>query len=192
MLKNTEKPDGDVVFLKQVPVHPRDRLAKKTKDDVKFVKQVPLHPRERLKRKRESTLENYSILSKKSKDNDVTFIKQVPLQPRERKKWLEKLNQKVNIKSEIDSAKPKPIKGKREIDKIKYINEQIKAANENTKKLMLGNFNFDPKTILNKRLIFYTTIINEEIIKDKIIEAINDPYNEKYWIEHRPGTILLH
>ena len=57
---------------------------------------------------------------------------------------------------------------------------------------MLGNFNFDPKTILNKRLIFYTTIINEEIIKDKIIEAINDPYNEKYWTEHRPGTILLH
>ena len=57
---------------------------------------------------------------------------------------------------------------------------------------MLGNFNFDPKTILNKRLIFYTTIINEEIIKDKVIEAINDPYNEKYWIEHRPGTILLH
>ena len=57
---------------------------------------------------------------------------------------------------------------------------------------MLGNFNFDPKTILNKRLIIDTTIINEEIIIDKIIEAINDPYNEKYWIEHRPGTILLH
>ena len=28
----------DVLFLKQVPVHPKDRLAKKTKDEVKFVK----------------------------------------------------------------------------------------------------------------------------------------------------------
>ena len=36
---------------------------------------------------------------------------------------------------------------------------------------MLGNFNFDQKTILNKRLIFGTTIIDEEII----IDAINDP-----------------
>ena len=45
------KPDNDVVFLKQVPVHPRDRFARKTKDDVKFVKQVPLHPCERLKEK---------------------------------------------------------------------------------------------------------------------------------------------
>ena len=29
---------NDIVFLKQVPVHPRDRLARKTKDDVKLVK----------------------------------------------------------------------------------------------------------------------------------------------------------
>ena len=42
-------------FLKQVPVHPRDRVARETKDDVKFVKQVPVHSRERLKRKRKST-----------------------------------------------------------------------------------------------------------------------------------------
>ena len=45
------KKPGDVVFLKQVPVHPRDRLARKTKDEVKFLKQVSLHPRERLKEK---------------------------------------------------------------------------------------------------------------------------------------------
>ena len=32
-------------------------VAGKTKDDVKFVKQMPLHPRERLKIKRKSTLE---------------------------------------------------------------------------------------------------------------------------------------
>ena len=32
------KHSRDVLFLKQVPVHPKDRLAKKTKDEVKFVK----------------------------------------------------------------------------------------------------------------------------------------------------------
>ena len=59
-------------------------MARKAKDDVKFVKQVPHHPRKRLKRKRKSTtLDNYSPLSKKSKNEDVTFIKQVPLHPPE-------------------------------------------------------------------------------------------------------------
>ena len=44
------------------------------------------------------------------------------------------------------------LKQKEKIDKVKFINEQIKVANENTKNLMLGNFNFDPKLILNKDL----------------------------------------
>ena len=79
-------------------------------------------------------------------------------------------------------------KEKRKIDKMKFINEQIKAANENTENLMLGNFNFDLKLILNKRVIFYTTIIDEEMIIDKIIDAINNPYNDEYWIEHKLGT----
>ena len=38
-------------FLKQVPMHPRDRLAGKIKNidnDVKFIKQVPSHPQDRL------------------------------------------------------------------------------------------------------------------------------------------------
>ena len=52
--------DDDILFLKQVPVHPRDRLERKTKDEVKIVQQVPLHPGERLKRKR--TLDNYNNL----------------------------------------------------------------------------------------------------------------------------------
>ena len=38
--------------MKQVPLHPRDRLKELTKDDdVVFIKQVPLHPRDRLKKK---------------------------------------------------------------------------------------------------------------------------------------------
>ena len=44
------KTRDEVKFVKQVPVHPRDRSPKKTRDEVKFVKQVPLHPHERLKR----------------------------------------------------------------------------------------------------------------------------------------------
>ena len=43
----------DVVFMKQAPMHPRDKLKKKkTQDDyIHFLKQVPLHPRDRLKKK---------------------------------------------------------------------------------------------------------------------------------------------
>ena len=33
-----------------------------------------------------------------------------------------------------------------------------------------------------------TTIADEQIIIDRIIDAFNDPYNDKYWIEHKPGT----
>ena len=51
---------------------------------------------------------------------------------------------------------------------------------------MFGEFNFDPKEILNKKLIF-DTIIDEEITLDRIIDAIDDPVNDKYWIEHKPG-----
>ena len=96
------------------------------------MKQVPLHPRERLKRKRKSTLENYSGFTKKGKGDDVTFRKQMLLYPRERKKRLEKLDQKVNIVNGIATAKPKPIKAKRKTDKMKFIYEQLRAANENT------------------------------------------------------------
>ena len=30
--------------------------------------------------------------------------------------------------------------------------------------------------------------MDEEIIIDRIIDAINNPYNDEYWIEHKPGT----
>ena len=45
----------DVQSLKQVPMHPRDKLVSATKkaqdDDVQFIEQVPSHPRDRLERK---------------------------------------------------------------------------------------------------------------------------------------------
>ena len=53
---------------------------------------------------------------------------------------------------------------------------------------MTGEFNFDPKEILNKTLIFDTSTVDEEVIIDRIIDAINDPFNDKYWIEQKPGT----
>ena len=50
--KKIRQKDDDVVFVKQVPMHPQDRIKKLAKDDdVVFVKQVPLHLRDRLKKK---------------------------------------------------------------------------------------------------------------------------------------------
>ena len=46
---------------------------------------------------------------------------------------------------------------------MKNINNQIRAAKENTENLMLGEFNFHLKQILNKILILYITLIREEI-----------------------------
>ena len=75
---------------------------------------------------------------------------------------------------------------------MKNIIDQMRAANENTENLMLGEFSFDPKEILNKKLIFDTTIIDEEIIIDRIIDAINDSFNDKYWIDLNQDRIDLH
>ena len=51
-IRKKDKSDDDVVFIKQVPVHNRFRLARATKkDNVIFVKQMPLHARDRLKKK---------------------------------------------------------------------------------------------------------------------------------------------
>ena len=53
--KRSKSWNNDIMFIKQIPMHPRDRLKKLNKlrktDEVKFIKQLPLHPAERLKRK---------------------------------------------------------------------------------------------------------------------------------------------
>ena len=38
----------------------------------------------------------------------------------------------------------------------------------------MGEFDFNPQNVLNKTLIFDTKKINEEIIMNKIIEALSD------------------
>ena len=65
---------------------------------------------------------------------------------------------------------------------MKNINRQIEMAADNTNELMLGEFNFRPKNILNKTLIFDTSKADEEIIMDRIIDAINDKTNEELFI----------
>ena len=128
-------------------------------------------------------------MSKNSKNEDVTFIKQVPLHPCKCMKRLAKIDDKANFIKKISSTKPKkPAKAKRNMDKMKIMNDQIWAENENTENLMLGEFNFDLKEILNKKRICDTTIIDNEIIIDRINDAIDDLFNNRYWIEYKPGT----
>ena len=62
---------------------------------------------------------------------------------------------------------------------MENVNDQIRSANENPEYLMLGELNFDPKEILNKKLLFDMTEIDEEIIIDRTIDAINDLFNDK-------------
>ena len=71
---------------------------------------------------------------------------------------------------------------------MKNINRKTKAANENIRNLMIGEFNFNPKEILNKALIFDTSMVDEEVIIDRIIDAVNGPFNDKYRIEYKPGA----
>ena len=104
---------------------------------------------------------------KKCKNEDVTFIKQVPLHLPKKLQRLAEIDEKVHFTKERASTKPKKfVQTKRKINKMKNINDQVMAANENTENLMLGEFNFDTKKILNKT--------------DRIIDAINNPYNDEY------------
>ena len=48
----------------------------------------------------------------------------------------------------------------------------------------MGEFDFNPQNVLNKTLIFDTKKINEEIIMNKIIEALSDKKNDVFFIEH--------
>ena len=71
---------------------------------------------------------------------------------------------------------------------IKNINRQIEIGADNTNKFMLAEFNFSSKNILNKTLIFDTSKIDQEIIMDRITDAINDKNNDEFYIKHQPGS----
>ena len=59
---------------------------------------------------------------------------------------------------------------------MKNLAKQIQVANENSNNLLLGKFDFDPQKILHKTVIFDTSVLDKEIIIDRIIDAINDPF----------------
>ena len=97
--------NDDVVFIKEVPVHPKNRMKKLAaqNDKIEFIKQVPLHPRSHLKGK--ATLSNYKSLNKKKSrsddDDGAVFIKKVSLHPRDRMKRLLAGNDKVDFIKQV-------------------------------------------------------------------------------------------
>ena len=98
----------------------------------------------------------------KQQQKEVEFIKQAPLHPREMLKRIDK-------------------KLKHPRDRMKSKEGQI--ARDNVTTLVSGKFNFDPKKILNKTLLFDTKKVDENIMMDKIIEAL-PPTNDELYTEH--------
>ena len=87
----------------------------------------------------------------------------MPFHPRERLKRLAKGGDKLHFVREVSSVKPKhSSKTKRKIEKMKLTNDQIEASINNLSMLMDGEFNFIPQKILNKRLIFDISMVDEE------------------------------
>ena len=92
VISNDGDDDGDDEFLKQMPLHPRDKLkcsekkylqilpkikeliqrSKNQRKEIEFVKKVTLHPREHLKRK-----------NRLKDEPELKYLETVPCQPRD-------------------------------------------------------------------------------------------------------------
>ena len=155
-------------------------------DKVKFIKQLPLHLRDRLKRKRKVELENYSELSKKSKNDVLVLIKQVPIHTKDRLKKLKAIDENIKFIKQFPSHPQNRLQ--RINTKLKHPKNRMKNIEGQTtrdvNKLMIGEFDFNPERILNKILIFDTKKRIEEIITDMMIDALNDKTNDEFYIEH--------
>ena len=66
-------------------------------------------------------------------------------------------------------------------------NKEGKIARDNVSKLMGSEFDFNLRKVLNKTLLFDTKKIDEEIIIDRIIEAL-PPTHDEFYIEHPVGS----
>ena len=126
-------------------------------------------------------------------DEKVKFIKQVRVHPRDRF-WRETERE---VDFTVDSIKQVPVhprdRLKRADKKLRHPNNRMKnkvgqLSRDKVSKLMRGELDFNFKKILNKTLIFDTTKITEEIIVDKITEALNDEANDKFYIEYPFGS----
>ena len=152
----------DVQFIKKVPLHPRDRLARKTQNEVKFIKKVPQHPCNRLTCKTEN-------------NSEVQFMKHIPRHPLDR---LARKSRPYPCKSEI-----KTLKHPRQ-----RLNEKAREiAIGNSGKIKKENYKFDLKNMLNKGQLFDLTKTSEDQILDRIIEGIPKD-NDEYYVQHTPGT----
>ena len=178
-----KKNDDDVVFVKQVPIHPSDRLAratrKKNDDDVAFVKQVPMHPRDRLARAR-----------RKKNDDDVLFVKQAPMHPRDRLARATKNDDDVLFVKQVpthlrDRQKRKSKKLTHQKNRMK--NKELQIARDNVLALMAGKFSFSPEKLLNKTILLNVSRVNKEKIMDKVIENLPST-NDDFYIIHKRGT----
>ena len=160
-----KKNDDDVVFVKQVPIHPRDRLAratrKKNDDDVAFVKQVPMHPRDRLARARG-----------KKNDDDVLFVKQAPMHPRDRLARATKNDDDVLFVKQVPTH---------------LRDRQKRKSKKLTHQKMAGKFSFSPEKLSNKTILFNVSRVNKEKIMDKVIENLPST-NDDFYIIHKRGT----
>ena len=100
-------------------------------------------------------------------DEKIKVIKQVPSHLRDK---LQRIDKKL----------------KHPRNRIKNIEDQV--SRDNVSKLMRGEFDFNPENILNKLLMFDTNKIDEEIIMDMIIDALNDKRNDEFYIEYLVGS----
>ena len=123
-------------------------------DYAEFIKKVPLCLRECLKREIKS--QDKSAKKAKNEENDVELMKQVPSHPRDK---LKKKTKKLPLIHPRDRFKRK----------------MLQVAVEN------GKFNFAPKKILNKNLVFDTSRIDEGKMIDKIIESLPTDNDERCW-----------
>lgn len=63
----------------------------------------------------------------------------------------------------------------------------LQIAAKNSEILLKVKFNFSPKKILNKSILFDTSCIDEEKVIDKILEALLADKNKLYVLQE-PGT----
>ena len=161
---------GDIEFMKQQPVHPRDRLKKK--NDFQFVKQQPSHPRDRLKRK----------IKKHNKPYDVQATKITPVHPRERLK--RKLEQKakegellVALDDEVKITKVQPLHSRERLQR---------ALRRKTPKILVDKEVLEDLPYFNTKIKIDETnkLRRKKAIFDQIINQL-PPNNDTYYIKHK-------
>ena len=148
--------------MKQVPRHPRDRLAPKNldaKDEVDFVKQVPQHPRDRLARRIAKI------------EDKVEFVKQISQHSRQK------------LARKVADGKVKVTQKKNLLHPRERTIAHEKEIGANNSLALLENKNFDARIYLDKPLIFDLKKTSEEKIMERLIESIPEGNND-FYIEH--------